>query len=112
LTRDGGNLRIDVDEGGVRIWIHVTPRARRAGKHGSVGGLHGDALCVAVAAPAVEGRANAACTRALASALDLPSSAIVLDPAARGRRKRVQLAGPPGTLAGRLRALAANGGVG
>jgi len=88
---------------GVSFWIHVTPRARRP----AVGGLHGDALRVSVAAPPLEGRANAACRRALADALGLPVAAVELRPEARGRRKRVQVRGEAAALEARLRELAA-----
>jgi uncharacterized protein (TIGR00251 family) len=87
---------------GIAFWIHVTPGAKRE----AVGGAHGDALRVAVQAPPVEGRANAACVEVLASAFEVKRPAVALDPAARGRRKRVALAGDPAALAARLAALA------
>ncbi|HEY8123677.1 MAG TPA: DUF167 domain-containing protein [Myxococcota bacterium] len=87
---------------GIAFWIHVSPGARRA----AVGGARADALRVAVLAPALEGRANAACTEALAMAFGVKHAAVGLDPAARGRRKRVSIAGDPGALAARLSALA------
>jgi uncharacterized protein (TIGR00251 family) len=89
---------------GIAFWIHVSPGARRE----AVGGAHGGALRVAVLAPAVEGRANAACVDALAAAFGVRRAAIGLDPAARGRRKRVSIAGDAGALAARLAALAAS----
>jgi uncharacterized protein (TIGR00251 family) len=88
--------------GGIAFWIHVSPGAKRSG----VGGRHGDALRVAVRAPPLEGRANAACVEALAAAFGVKRGAISLDPAARGRRKRVAVAGDPAVLAARLAALA------
>lgn len=91
---------------GVVFWIHVSPRARRE----QVGGLHGDALRVAVQAPPVEGEANAACGRALARALGVSRGSVALDPASRSRRKRVRVAGDPAGLEARLRALAAGAG--
>lgn len=84
------------------FWIHVTPRASRPG----VGGRHGDALRVAVKAPPVEGRANAACAAALAEAFGVRRSAVALDPGARGRRKRVRIAGAVPALARRFEQLA------
>jgi len=87
---------------GIAFWIHVTPGAKRA----AVGGAHGDALRVTVRAPPVEGRANAACVEALASAFGVKRPAVALDPAARSRRKRVVLAGDSAALAARLAALA------
>ncbi|HEU4431426.1 MAG TPA: DUF167 domain-containing protein, partial [Myxococcota bacterium] len=52
-----------VSETGIAFWIRASPGARRE----AVGGSHGDALRVAVSAPPVDGRANAACVAALAS---------------------------------------------
>jgi len=94
--------------GGVSFWIHVTPRAARE----RVGGLHGDALRVSVCEPPVEGEANAACVRALARALEVGRAAVDLDPGAKGRRKRVQVAGDPAALEERLRGLAGPPAVG
>jgi uncharacterized protein len=90
---------------GIAFWIHVSPGARRD----AVGGAHGDALRVAVQAPPVEGRANAACSLALAAAFAVKRSAVGLDAPARGRRKRVSIAGDPATLSARLAALAGAG---
>ncbi len=84
--------------GGLAFWIHVTPGARRE----QVGGSHGDALRVAVTAPPVEGRANAACVEALAAAFEVRRAAISLAPGARGRRKRVEIAGDAANLSSRL----------
>jgi len=96
------NLDIDPQADRVCFWIHVTPRARKA----QVGPLHGDALRVAVGAPPVEGKANAACVHALSEALDVPRHDVGLDPAAKGRRKRVTVLGDPQALSARLHALA------
>jgi uncharacterized protein YggU (UPF0235/DUF167 family) len=60
----------------------------------------------------VEGEANAACVRVLARALEVGRAAIDLDPAARGRRKRVRVVGDPAALEQRLRGLAAPSPVG
>jgi uncharacterized protein YggU (UPF0235/DUF167 family) len=87
----------------VAFWIHVSPRASRV----RVGGVRGDALRVAVPQPPVEGAANAACLRALAAALGVTRNAVTLDPASRGRRKAVQVAGDPGVLEATLARLAA-----
>jgi uncharacterized protein (TIGR00251 family) len=90
---------------GIAFWIHVSPGAKRE----AVGGARGDALRVAVQAPPLEGRANAACVDALARAFAVRRSAVALDPAARGRRKRVQISGNPAELSARLVALAGEG---
>jgi hypothetical protein len=61
---------------------------------------------VAVTSPPVEGKANAACIRALADALGVARSSIALDPASRSRRKRVEVAGDPESIVARLAELA------
>jgi uncharacterized protein (TIGR00251 family) len=101
-------LALTVHAGGVTFAVHVTPRARRP----LVGGLHGDALRVAVREPPADGRANAAVLDALAEALGVPRAAVRLDPASRHRRKRVEVAGDGAELAARLRALAGAGRLG
>ncbi len=50
-------------------------------------------LRVRVTAPPVEGRANAALERLLASALDVPKSAVRVVSGARGREKTVVIEG-------------------
>jgi uncharacterized protein YggU (UPF0235/DUF167 family) len=74
-----------------------------------VGGLQGDALRVAVAEPALEGRANEACRRALAEALGVGRDAVQIDPKSRARRKRVRVAGDARGLAEALGRLASAG---
>jgi hypothetical protein len=87
---------------GLAFWIFVTPRARRE----AVGGRQGDALRVSVKAPPVEGKANAACVRALARAFEVKRRDVEIDPGARGRRKRVRLIGATRTLEKKLQKLA------
>ena len=84
------------------FWIFVTPRARRE----AVGGRRGDALRVSVIAPPVGGKANAACVQALAEAFGVKRRDVEIDPAAKGRRKRVRLHGETGALEEKLQRLA------
>ena len=107
MTSDPPELDLDRTDEGVAFWIHVTPRARRV----PVGGCRGDALRLRVQEPPLEGRANEACAAALAGALGLRRAAVSLDPGARGRRKRVRVAGNGAALERRLRALAASARV-
>ncbi|HEY0447896.1 DUF167 domain-containing protein [Actinophytocola sp.] len=82
----------------LRFAIRVKPGARRE----SVGGRWAaDALIVAVAAPAVEGKANEAVRRALATAFAVRRQDVTIVTGDRGRDKVVELAGPAG-LAARL----------
>jgi uncharacterized protein (TIGR00251 family) len=108
LTTEPPALSIDADSSGVGFWIHVTPRAKKPG----VAGIHGDALRVAVSAPPLEGKANAACVAAIAEALACRRGDIALDPASRGRRKRVRVDGDPAALRERLSTLAQSPRVG
>jgi uncharacterized protein (TIGR00251 family) len=101
----GGVLTLSKIPSGVAFWVHVTPRAKRAG----VAGCHGGALRVAVAAPPADGLANAACVRALAEALGVKRSDVELDPGSKGRRKRVRVSGKSDALSQRLAELAAAG---
>lgn len=89
----GISLRRSSD--GISFWIHVTPRASRE----RVGGLHGDALRVAVQEPPVEGAANAACVRAIARALGVGRGDVEIDPGAKGRRKLVRVHATPARCA-------------
>ncbi len=89
-------------EEGLAFWIFVTPRARRE----AVGGRQGDALRVSVAAPPVEGKANAACVQALAEAFGVKRRDVEIHLGARGRRKRVRLSGETRALEARLQKLA------
>ena len=98
----GTGLQMESGTGWVGFWIHVTPQAHREG----VGKCHGDALRVGVKEPPQDGKANRACQALLARKLGVPRAAIELDPAARGRRKRVRARGDPEQLRIRLGALA------
>ena len=72
----------------MRFTIRVKPGAKRD----AVGGRWGeDALIVAVAAPAVEGKANDAVRRALAKAFGVRRQDVVIVAGERGRDKIVEL---------------------
>jgi len=82
-----------------RFAVRVKPAAKRT----SVGGRWGsDALVVAVAAPAVEGKANEAVRVALASAFGVRRSAVTIVRGERGRDKLVELDPAPPDAADRL----------
>lgn len=94
-------------DGGLRLRIRVTPRARRAGIEGVTHDAAGRALLVVkVTVPPADGAANAAVAALLAKALGLPKSAVTLESGATGRIKTVRLAGAPEGLARALEALA------
>ena len=58
-------------------------------------GLHGDALKIRIAAPAVDNQANSELIGFLAEALSVPKSAIALRRGVTGRRKIVEISGGP-----------------
>lgn len=74
---------------GVVIAVRVIPRAARS----AVAGPRGDALLVRLAAPPVEGAANAELVEVLAAALSVPRRAIAIVSGDRSRQKRVRVAG-------------------
>src|SRR5688500_10104128 len=74
---------------GVTLKIRVKPRSSRE----AVAGLRDGAVVLQVAAPPVDGSANAAVIRLLASRLERPPSAITLLRGDKGRDKLVHVSG-------------------
>ena len=69
--------------------VHVIPRAKKT----EIAGERNGALVVRVAAPPVEGAANDALVEFFASALRVPRGAVRIVAGARGRQKRIAIAG-------------------
>lgn len=82
-------IDLRVVEGAVRIKIRVQPKARRSG----IDGVHGDALKVRVAAPPVDGKANAAVVALLAQELGVARSAVSITVGGGSRDKVVEIQG-------------------
>ena len=78
-----------VDDGWL-LTVHVQPGAKTTG----VAGLHGEALKVRVAAPPVEGRANALLEEFIARALGVPRRSVAVVKGGSSRRKAVHVAAP------------------
>jgi uncharacterized protein (TIGR00251 family) len=74
---------------GVRLRLHVQPRASRT----EIAGRHGAALKVRIAAPPVDGAANEALVRFLADRLGVSRSAVQLESGAGGRAKVIVVEG-------------------
>ena len=74
---------------GVRVTLEVRPNAART----SLEGLYGDALKLRIAAPPVDGAANAAVIEFLADRLGVPRARVRLVGGAGSRRKRVEIDG-------------------
>ncbi|MBV1852449.1 DUF167 domain-containing protein [Catellatospora tritici] len=87
------------------VAVRVKPGAGRTRVGGRYDGPHGTALIVAVAAPAVDGRATEAARRALAAALEVSAAAVELRTGHTSRDKLFTVAAPPADLADRLAAL-------
>lgn len=70
--------------------LHVQPGAA----HTAVSGTHGDALKIRLAAPPVEGKANAALLRYLAEAFAVPVRQVTLVRGDTSRQKTVRIDAP------------------
>ena len=81
----------------MRLAIHVKPGSTRT----RVGGRHGDALAVSVAARAVDGKATEAALRAVAEAFGVPRRDVGLVTGATSRTKLVEIDGDEAALTGR-----------
>ena len=77
-------------DGSITLEIHAQPGAKRT----EVAGVHGDCLKIRLAAPAVEGKANAALIAFLAEAFGVPQRNVALVRGENGRRKTLRIASP------------------
>ncbi len=89
-------LRVAVD-GRLTLTLHIQPGAKKT----EVAGEHGDALKIRLAAPPVDGKANAALLSFIAERLGVAKSAVTLKSGQTSRRKVVEVEGAPAE-AGRL----------
>lgn len=89
---------------GVRLAVRLTPRAARDGLDGvAPADAEGrSALRLRVAAPPVDGAANAALVGYVAGALGLRKSDVAVVSGERGRLKLLELSGGPAALLARL----------
>lgn len=92
-------LRHDAARRTLLLTLHIQPGAKSSG----VAGLHGDALKLRVAAPAVDNKANTALLAYLRSAFALPAGALELRQGATSRRKVVAIADADEALLDRVR---------
>lgn len=82
----------------ITLTVYVQPAAKKT----EVAGEHGDALKIRLAAPAIDGRANAALIEFVAQRLALPRSAVVLKSGQKARRKVLAVSGAPADAPHRL----------
>ena len=76
-------------DGALELFVHAQPGAKRS----EVAGLHGEALKVRIAAPALEDRANAALIAFIAERLGVPRRNVTIVAGERSREKRVRVEG-------------------
>lgn len=80
-------LRTDGDD--VILNLHIQPGAKKS----EVVGLHGNALKIRLAAPPVDGKANAALIAFIAARVGVGKTAVALISGETSRSKRVRIAG-------------------
>lgn len=85
MSREGVDW-LQVHAGAVTLTLHIQPGAKKT----EVVGLHGDALKIRLAAPPVDGKANAALIEFLAARLGVARSALCLKSGLTSRRKVVE----------------------
>ncbi|MEP7208264.1 MAG: DUF167 domain-containing protein [Casimicrobiaceae bacterium] len=92
MTAAAGWYREIVTAGGLRLLLtlHVQPGAKAT----EAAGVHGDALKVRLAAPPVEGKANAALVRFIAAAFGVPMRQVEIVQGGSSRRKVVAVQSP------------------
>lgn len=76
-------------DGRITLTLHIQPGAKKT----AVVGRHGDALKIRLAAPPVDGKANAALLEFIADTLGLPKAAVNLKSGHASRRKVVEVDG-------------------
>ncbi|HEV8096061.1 MAG TPA: DUF167 domain-containing protein [Burkholderiales bacterium] len=77
-------------DGSITLTIHAQPGAKKT----EVAGVHGAALKIRLAAPAVEGKANDALIAFFAASFGVPRRNVMLVRGETGRRKTVRIASP------------------
>ena len=84
--------------GRTTLTLHIQPGAKKT----EVAGKHGDALKIRLAAPPVDGKANAALINFVADRLGLAKSAVSLKSGQTSRRKVIEITAAPQDTAQRL----------
>lgn len=98
-------LPVEDAHGRARFRVRVVPRASRT----EVAGEHAGALRVRLAAPPVDGKANAALIRFLSSALSVPRAEIRIVRGESSRSKTVEVDAPPADVRRALETLVGRG---
>jgi len=82
----------------VTLTLHIQPGAKKT----EIAGEHGDALKIRLAAPPVDGKANAALLEFIADRLEVTKSAVTLKSGQTSRRKVVEVGGVSEEVAAKL----------
>ena len=82
-------VNIKETEDGVILQVHVVPRSAKS----EIAGVQGDALKVKIAAPPVEGQANAECIRFLSDILGIKKKQVKILSGHRSKKKTVAIEG-------------------
>ena len=85
-------------KGRITLTLHIQPGAKKT----EVAGIYGDALKIRLAAPPVDGKANAALIGFVADRLRLAKSAVSLKSGQSSRRKVLEVTDAPADSAQRL----------
>ena len=80
------------------LTLHIQPGAKKT----EIAGIHGDALKIRLAAPPVDGKANAALIAFVADRLGVAKSAVTLKSGQTSRRKVLEVTDPPADCQQRL----------
>ena len=80
-------MKIDEKDGAVRLQVYVQPRAAQT----QIVGMHGDSLKIRIAAPPVEGEANAELERFIAKLVSIAKSNVSVRAGASSRLKTVSI---------------------
>ena len=89
MTKDELSRMAVQTKDGLLVSCWIQPRASR----NSIVGVHGDALKIALTAPPVDGKANAALREFMADCVGLPKSSVEIVSGLTGRKKSVLLSG-------------------
>jgi uncharacterized protein len=76
-------------DGRLTLTLHIQPGAKKT----EIAGTYGDALKIRLAAPPVDGKANAALIAFIAETLSLAKSAVQLKSGQTSRRKVIEITG-------------------
>ena len=80
------------------LTLHIQPGAKKT----EIAGVHGDALKIRLAAPPVDGKANAALIAFVADRIGVTKSAVSLKSGQTSRRKVLEVTAAPADMAQRL----------